>query len=665
MKNNKLKGKKIALLIIIMSLSSSFIILPSEKVKAGEFDVDLANAILADPSTLVSSNYWDTDGSGHRQGAVMSSLGTMLPTDGYTFALFGTGIAGAVPVTTNTIDPGDESGTWFGDRRPDSWETFDEAELTLELQVPDYMHYLYYDVQFFTSEYPDYIGTVYNDKLTITVNSPSEGLSTHIIDVNGGDFVLNAHDIPGTGFDIFAISQYTGEPTNPSQVDTVTRTPGTPGADAGATALVSREHAVSPNEVITLTIDLIDGGDNMFDSTAFIDNVMFSGFAKTEIIARKTVQDLNGGDVEPEDTLEYQMTISNIGTAGQSNNPGNEFEDIIPDNTEYVVGSAQASSGSISYESVENKITWDGGISAESSVAINFQVTVNPGLPNGIEISNQGTVFWDSNEDGTNDANELTDDPAVDDGIDQDGDGETNDDDPTIVIVSSYELPSELTEGFDDDNPGGKATQSFEDNVWFETTFDDGNSNFEVASNYYYSSLHQSFKTKLRSSSDTQFWNYTLSQLDSEITAWEVWFACGNTSEDNDLYLDFENELGIDIAKIRFDYEHEGNEYPTDYILKVYYQNPSMQWVSLDSDHPGGYLYNGWYKLRLEKNGDGNINYTLYQNGVGQVAFHQDGSLNSLSLSDLIRVGWFSIKEPVVCSIFMWDEHKIEITPLT
>jgi len=97
------------------------------------------------------------------------------------------------------------------------------------------------------------------------------------------------------------------------------------------------------------------------------------------------------------------MTISNTGTADQNNNPGDEFEDFIPENTTYVAGSATASSGTINYNSDENKITWDGSISGESSVVLEFEVTVDPGLENGTIISNQGTVFWDSNEDGIND----------------------------------------------------------------------------------------------------------------------------------------------------------------------------------------------------------------------------------------------------------------------
>ena len=117
------------------------------------------------------------------------------------------------------------------------------------------MHYLYYDVQFLSAEYPEYVGTQYNDKLTVTVDSPSEGTSEYFFDVNSGYFVLDSNDITGTGFDIFAQSGY------PSDVDWVDTTPRNPGADAGASALIQiggAAHPVSPNEQITVTFNIKD-----------------------------------------------------------------------------------------------------------------------------------------------------------------------------------------------------------------------------------------------------------------------------------------------------------------------------------------------------------------------------------------------------------------------
>lgn len=640
---------------IVIIISMVFIILSSERVNAGSYDgEDLALAILANQSTLVSSNYVDMDGEDCRQATVLSSLGTMVPTDGSTFALFSTGIAGAVPVTTDTLNPGDERGTWFKNKHG---HPRDEATLTMVLQVPPYMHYLYYYVQFFSAEYPEYVGSQYNDRLKVTVDSPSQGVTTHIIDVNSGYFVLDSNGIPGTGFDIFAQSG------NPDDVDTVDTTPRTPGADAGATDLVpigGAYHPVSPHEQITVIFNIKDVGDNQFDSTAFIDNLIFSGYAKTDIIARKTVQDLNGEPLECNDTIEYTIAITNTGAADQSDSPGNEFEDFIPDNTTYVNDSATATSGTVEYDVNGDKIIWNGEIPRESTVLLTFQVKVDSDLQNGTLISNQGVVHWDSNENGTNDATELTDDPYTDDGIDLDGDGETKDDDPTNLVIITLESASILIEDFSDDTAGGKATQSYFGYGWFETSNGTLGSNFEVVSGYYYSTVN-SFKTKLRSSGSPQYWNYILSGFNKDIEWWEIWFACGNASEESDLYIDLKNSDSNDIAKIRFDYVHAGTEPPMDWVLKLFYWSPVNGWVRLYTDFPGGYLYNDWYKLRMEKNGVNYINYSLDRAGEGLVDFKTDQQLAS-SFSDLASAEWSNTKNPVVCPMFFWDEHRIGLT---
>ncbi len=527
------------------------------------------------------------------------------------------------------------------------------------------MHYLYYDVQFFTTEYPEYVHTQYNDQFTIAVNSPSKGISSYGIDVNSGDFVLSARDAPllGTGFNVFAAD---GDPGTPSNgIDWLTTTPNPTGADAGATALVGRQHPVSPGEQITVTFDIVDAGDNQLDSTAFLDNLRFSGFAKTEMIARKTVQDLNGGFVEPEDILEYTITVSNIGTAAQNNNPGHEFEDLIPINTDYVPSSATASSGTISYDLQNNKIVWDGSIPAQSSVALSFRVTVDLGVMNGVKISNQGIVHWDSNEDGTNDKNELTDDPGVDDGIDQDGDGFTYDDDPMIVTVSSWEPPPYLEETFADDTTGEKATQSYQGQLWFDTSTESVKSNFEVAGIYQYSTS-KSFKTKLRACDSPQYWNYSLRVFNRNITYWEVRFACANLSEAADLIMIFKNTGGREIARLKFDYVEVGGALPSsNHSIKLYYLSPgTSSWVQISTIYLGGYLYNGWYRLRLEKNGINTITYKLYHD-IAHIEYlmcnHTESGL-SVPFSNLAQIVWSSTKNPVVCPIIFWDEHRIGLS---
>lgn len=648
----------IAIIIAIsLMLSNILFILPADEVKAGSYDgEDLALAILSNSSWLIDSSYEDTDEYGTSQSGVFTSLGTMYPTHGSNFAFLSTGIAGTDIITTNENEPGDERGSWF-DGGMYGYPR-DEAELTMTLQVPPYMHYIYYDIQFLSSEYPEYVGTQYNDKLTVTVDSPNEGESEYIFDVNSGYFLLESNSIPGTGFDIYARSGY------PGGVDWVDTTPRAYGADAGASDLIQIggiNHPVSPNEQITVTFKIKDAGDNLFDSAAFIDNLKFTGYAKTEIVARKTAEDLNGEPLECGDTLKYRVTISNTGDADQDDNPGDEFEDFLPSNTTYVEGTATATSGSISYDSGENKITWDGTVPAESSVILEFQATVNQGLENGTIISNQGTVLWDSNEDGTNDETELTDDAHIDDGIDQDGDGETDDDDPTNLTVTQFEYPESITEGFSDDTAGGPATQSYFGRQWFETSTENiPGTVFEVASGYHYNTA-KSFKTKMRASGSPLYWNYTFDELDGDMIYWESWFACGDASEQADLYLDFENNIGQDIAKLKLEYVEQQTDSPLNYYLALYYYVTGTGWVKLNSDLEGGYLRNGWYKIHIEKNGENNIDYILNRTGVGQV-----GSVTAPRLiapfENFAQLKFESTKNPIVCPMIFWDENTIGLS---
>jgi len=661
---NKNKHKIKAGSIIVMCIIAGISVISVNQVKADAYSgEDLALAILANQSTFISSSYFDMDSSGNRQSTVLSSLGILTPTDGTMFALFSTGIAGQTPVTTYGQNPGDERGGFF-DGGPFSYPR-DQVELQMTLLVPPFMHYLYYDVQFFSTEYPEYVGTQYNDKLTISVESPSMGTSEYIFDIDSGYFVLESESLSGTGFDVYAQSGY------PGGVDWIDTTYRSSGADAGASDLIpigGTTHPVSPNEEIIVTINLRDDGDNQFDSAAFIDNLKFSGYAMTNIIARKTSQDLNGGDVEKGDVIKYTVTISNIGNAVQHNNPGHEFEDIIPDNTTYVAGSATATSGAVAYESGLNQIVWDGTIAAESSISLMFEVETLETLGNGSLIRNQGSVYWDSNEDFSNDAVELTDDPHIDDGIDSDGDGETDDDDPTDLFVVSFEAPSEVTEGYSDDEGGNVATEYYMGRLWFNTTQESGESNFAVV-NGYYNATPNAFKTKLRYAASPQNWYFDIPNIESVLKSWEISFKCGNATEASDLYLDFYDSGDDFIVRLKFIYVHEGTKAPVDWLVEMYYWSPlASDWVQLYTD-TAGYLYNNWYSIKIEILDEYNLKYTLSKKGFGIVDIKEDISMDPLLTSyiqgsqesNLAYISWSNTLNPIVCPMFFWDDLCLEL----
>jgi len=656
--------KKIQAVVCMAFLIFGSTMLIKEPVIADPYDgEDLALAMLHNSSWLVDCSYDDTDEYGSRQSVVLSSLGTMLPTHGSTFALFSTGKAGTVPVTTNEQNPGDERGSWFEGGQFGSPR--DQVEFTMTLNVPGFMHYVYYDVQFFSTEYPEYVGTVYNDKLTVTVSSPSKGDSQYIFDINSGYFTLDSDGLRDTGFDVYATEG------GPGGVDYVDRTP-RDAADAGASDLINIggvSHPVSPHEQITITIEIHDSGDNQFDSAAFIDNVKFSGFARTDLVARKTVSDLNDGDVEPGDELRYTVTLSNTGTAAQQDNPGDEFIDDIPENTTLVESSLTATDGSFSFNDIENRVEWNGPIAGESSVTLTYSVLVDEGLPNGSEIRNQGILYWDSNENGINDAIEYTDDPHVDDGFDTDNDSETDDDDPTIVRVISFTPPDSVIEDFSSDVSKQCASQNYLGKEWFNTSVERGESNFEVAQSYYYQTP-QSFKTKMRLSGSPQYWYYNMSTLESFFSEWKIDFTCGNATEQADTFLTFLNSYNTAFAKMKLSYEHQGLNPPLDWVATLSYWDPTIgSWVQLYSDSPGGYLYNDWYTLKLAKIDQQHIRYSLYRDG-NLVDMREEQSMTSFmdsrpagsTIANLAKIKWESTINPVVCPMLFWDDHEVTLS---
>ncbi len=633
------KHAVVALALTIVA-ANFLIITPSENVCGDDpyTGEDLARAMIDTryQDALLWSTYSDQDGTeDHRQGKVCTSLGVLQPTNGENFTILSTGTAGFVPVTTDEDhdgygdNPGDERGTWFEGGQKGFPR--DEVTLTMALQVPPLMTVLTYDVQFLSAEYPEYVGSQFNDKLTITVESPSQDESTYIQDVNSGIFRLEAPELTGSGFDVFALSGYPGD------LDRLTTTIG-PGGDAGATLLFPAEHPVLGPEVVIVTINILDWGDNLVDSAVFIDNVSFAEEAQVSITARKNAYNLFGeliNYVECGETIEYRIDIINGGEIEQEDN---EFEDMLSDDVTFA-GDLTTDFGSAQYVAEEHKVVWTGNIPADNYNRIKFKVTVNDGLVNGTIIPNQGIVEWDSDNNGILDAVAYTKYANI-----------------TVLV---YQPPPSVTEDFSDDSDGHGATQSYEDRLWFETSEGSAISAFKVVPSYRYETA-KSFKTKMRAADGPHYWNYTLSELESDIEWWEVWFACGNTSEAADLYLTFKNSDSEEIAKIKFEYIHDGIQSPTNWSLALsYYDNG---WKRLYSDffspYSDGYLFNGWYKLRIEKNGEDAINYLLNRTGVGLIDAKPGGILDA-SFSNLATIEWSSIKNPVVCPVFFWDEHTV------
>jgi uncharacterized repeat protein (TIGR01451 family) len=70
--------------------------------------------------------------------------------------------------------------------------------------------------------------------------------------------------------------------------------------------------------------------------------------------------------------LAYTVIITNSGTGHQGNNPGAEFISPLPPGTTYVPEQSGASAGTLDYDSVNNRILWNGPIPAGQAITISF-----------------------------------------------------------------------------------------------------------------------------------------------------------------------------------------------------------------------------------------------------------------------------------------------------
>jgi uncharacterized repeat protein (TIGR01451 family) len=109
-------------------------------------------------------------------------------------------------------------------------------------------------------------------------------------------------------------------------------------------------------------------------------------------------------------TVTYTITLTNSGGGAQADNPGNELTDVLP--AQLALVSATASSGTAVSNTGSNTVTWNGGIPAGGSVTITITATILP-TAGGTTVSNQGSISYDSDGNGTNEASTVTDDPSV------------------------------------------------------------------------------------------------------------------------------------------------------------------------------------------------------------------------------------------------------------
>jgi len=203
----------------------------------GATAADMANAMAVPGSDVVSTTV-----TGQPQAYdVLTNLGILSPTEGHDFAYLFTGQIGIPPeIGTDLGAPG-----VAGDR----------TGLQMELDVPATANSFTIDFYFLSAEYPEFVGTQYNDtfkaEVTGTAWSGNAAIdsSGNSITINSALFTVTAPpDLQNTGFD------HTG------------------GGTGWLTAIVPAD----PLDRMTLNLLVYDMADGIYDSSVMLDNFNWS-----------------------------------------------------------------------------------------------------------------------------------------------------------------------------------------------------------------------------------------------------------------------------------------------------------------------------------------------------------------------------------------------------
>ena len=111
------------------------------------------------------------------------------------------------------------------------------------------------------------------------------------------------------------------------------------------------------------------------------------------------------GGISPGSSLSYLIILSNSGNSDQQDNPGNEFTDVLP--ADLTLVAASASGGTTTINTGTNTVTWNGLVPANDSITITIDATIEAGTENHT-IANQGTISYDADGNGTNEASGST-----------------------------------------------------------------------------------------------------------------------------------------------------------------------------------------------------------------------------------------------------------------
>jgi uncharacterized repeat protein (TIGR01451 family) len=120
------------------------------------------------------------------------------------------------------------------------------------------------------------------------------------------------------------------------------------------------------------------------------------------------IKTVSGGPYTIGSTLIYTLVVTNAGAFEQGDNPGDELIDVLP--SALLLIDASADSGTATATPATNTVTWNGSLAAGASATITITAQIAVA---GVAVSNQASLAFDTDYDGTNDGAGLSEDPST------------------------------------------------------------------------------------------------------------------------------------------------------------------------------------------------------------------------------------------------------------
>jgi uncharacterized repeat protein (TIGR01451 family) len=318
---------------------------------------DLAAAIAFDPSVVSGAAFVAVPPTG-TPNAVSTTALAGFPTVGSSYAILTSGNA----TLADDANTAGGSGASLGGANVRGNTDFDVTILRIDLNVPTGSNCLTFDFRFLSEEYPEYVGSAFNDAFIAeldnstwttsgsTISAPNNFAfdpSGDVISVNSsGQTSMSAANAAGTTYD-------------------------------GATPLLSASTPITAG-AHSLYLSIFDQGDRILDSAVFVDNLVIGtvgpGGCQSGATALSTSKTADSATSAPGAANGYTITVSNPTATAVTLN---SISDALPAGFTYVAGSttgATTANPAISGQT----LTWAGPftVPAAGSVSLHFNVVV-------------------------------------------------------------------------------------------------------------------------------------------------------------------------------------------------------------------------------------------------------------------------------------------------